>query len=362
VKIYLVGGAIRDDLLGIAVTERDWVVVGATPQQLLGQGYQAVGKDFPVFLHPDSHEEYALARTERKVSRGYRGFEFYADPDVTLEQDLQRRDLTVNAIAQDEHGKLIDPYHGQQDCEAKILRHVSEAFAEDPVRVLRVARFASKLPGFTVATETNHLMQTMVDNGEVDALVAERVCKELLRALMYDNPGRFFEVLDACGAGEKLWPDLSHRNKGVQILQRCAQDQMAIELRFSCLCHDLNLATIKQLCQRYKLPNNLADAAITLQQHATTFSDLNPVEPASLLHFLLKLDAIRRPQRLALFLQASHYCGISSPLPTATLIALAEQLRSLDTMDLQNQGLSGPEFGKALEQKRLQCIARLLKQ
>jgi tRNA nucleotidyltransferase (CCA-adding enzyme) len=209
VQIYCVGGAVRDELLGLKVQDRDWVVVGATPDDMLAQGYTPVGKDFPVFLHPRTHEEYALARTERKTAPGYKGFVFHADAGVKLEQDLARRDLTVNAIAKADDGTLIDPYGGRRDLAAKVLRHVSPAFAEDPVRILRVARFAARFPDFAVAPETVELMRAMVANGEVDALVAERVWQELARGLMEAQPSRMFETLRACGALAKILPEVA---------------------------------------------------------------------------------------------------------------------------------------------------------
>lgn len=213
-KIYLVGGAVRDELLGIPYHEKDWVVVGATAEEMLAKGYRQVGKDFPVFLHPKTNEEYALARTERKVSKGYTGFTFNAAPEVTLEEDLQRRDLTINAIAKAEDGTIIDPFHGREDLQNKILRHVSPAFSEDPVRILRIARFAARYGDFTIAPETLALMKQMVVSGEVDALVPERVWKEWQRALSEKHPEKFFEVLAACGAMAILFPEISPENAG----------------------------------------------------------------------------------------------------------------------------------------------------
>jgi tRNA nucleotidyltransferase (CCA-adding enzyme) len=207
-RAYIVGGAVRDGLLGLPVQDHDWVVVGATPEDMLAQGFRPVGKDFPVFLHPDTQEEHALARTERKTAPGYRGFVFHTSPDVTLEEDLVRRDLTINAIARAEDGSLVDPYGGQRDLQARVFRHVSDAFAEDPVRILRVARFAARFPEFTVAPETNALMRRMVELGEVDALVAERVWQELARGLMEQTPSRMFDVLRGCGALARIMPEL----------------------------------------------------------------------------------------------------------------------------------------------------------
>ena len=260
-EVYLVGGAVRDRLLGLPVQERDYVVVGATAAELRARGFQQVGRDFPVFLHPDTKDEYALARTERKTAPGYHGFTVHADPDVTLEQDLERRDLTINALAQDPQGRLTDPYGGRADLEQRLLRHVSPAFAEDPVRILRVARFAARLEplGFRVADETLGLMRAMVAAGEVDALVPERVWQELVRALGEARPSRFFEVMRDCGALERLLPELDglwgvpqpakwhpEIDTGVHVmmvLDMAARLSDSAEVRFAALCHDLGTGT-----------------------------------------------------------------------------------------------------------------------
>ena len=273
--IYTVGGAVRDALLGLPVKDRDYVVVGADPEQLQALGYQPVGKDFPVFLHPDTHEEYALARTERKTAPGYAGFTFHAAADVTLEQDLMRRDLTINAIAMDKQGNLIDPYGGQADIQNKIFRHVSSAFAEDPVRILRLARFAARFPDFTIASETMQLMHTMVQAGEVDALVPERVWQELSRGLMEKKPSRLFQVLQECGALQKILPELaaldivqrtssSRSEKNcysitLQVVDEAAQHNASLAIRFAVL-----------LCDVAKL-NEHSDVAST----STKLSSLN---------------------------------------------------------------------------------------
>ncbi|MHB8760691.1 MAG: multifunctional CCA addition/repair protein, partial [Thiobacillus sp.] len=254
-KTYVVGGAVRDRLLGLPVTDRDHVVVGASPDEMLTAGFQPVGKDFPVFLHPHTHEEYALARTERKSGRGYKGFAVYAAPEVTLEEDLARRDLTINAIAEDESGTLIDPYNGRADLAAKTFRHVSEAFAEDPVRILRVARFAARFTEFVVAPETNALMRRMVDSGEVDALVAERVWQEIARGLMEAQPSRMFAVLRECGALARLLPEVDRLfgvpqppehhpevDTGVHVMRVidwAARQGASLPVRFAALTHDL---------------------------------------------------------------------------------------------------------------------------
>jgi len=290
-KIYSVGGAVRDELLGLPVQDRDYVVVGATPQQMAAQGFRPVGKDFPVFLHPVTHEEYALARTERKTAPGYAGFVFHTDADVTLEQDLIRRDLTINAIAKAEDGTLVDPFGGRRDLQAKVLRHVSRAFAEDPVRILRIARFAARFADFAVAPETNELMRQMVAAGEVDALVPERVWQELARGLMEAKPSRMFEVLRACGALARILPELDalwgvpqppqHHpeiDTGVHVMlviDVAASRRYALPIRFAALTHDLgkgatppaewprhhghegrSAALVRAVCQRLKIPND----------------------------------------------------------------------------------------------------------
>ena len=259
-KVYLVGGAVRDALLGLSGSDRDWLVVGSTPEEMVSLGYQAVGKDFPVFLHPETREEYALARTERKTARGYKGFVVHAAPDVSLEEDLARRDLTINAIAQDPlSGEIFDPYGGRQDLTNKVLRHVTEAFREDPVRILRIARFAARFPDFEVAPQTLALMRAMVDEGEVDALISERVWQEVARGLMAQQPSRMLQVLRACGALQRLLPEVD-RLYGVpqraeyhpeidtgihleMVLDQSALHNAILEVRFACLCHDLGKGT-----------------------------------------------------------------------------------------------------------------------
>jgi len=258
-NIYCVGGAVRDELLGLPIQDRDFVVVGATPEAMVKLGYRPVGKDFPVFLHPDTHEEYALARTERKTAKGYKGFQVHAAPDVTLEQDLARRDLTINAIAKSSNGDIIDPFHGQRDIQAKVLRHVSTAFAEDPVRILRLARFAARFTEFSVADDTMQLMHEMVGAGEVDALVPERVWQELAKGLMEAKPSRMFEVLRSCGALARIFPELDRLwgvpqppkhhpeiDTGVHVMMvidYAAQQGFSLPVRFAALTHDLGKGT-----------------------------------------------------------------------------------------------------------------------
>jgi tRNA nucleotidyltransferase (CCA-adding enzyme) len=299
VKAYVVGGAVRDELLGLPVADRDWVVVGATPEDMARLGYRPVGKDFPVFLHPETHEEYALARTERKSGRGYKGFTVYAAPDVTLEADLARRDLTINAMAKDEAGTLIDPHGGEKDLREGVLRHVSPAFEEDPVRILRVARFVARF-GFRIAPETQALMRRMVELGEADHLVAERVWQEFSRGLMEPHPARMLEALDACGLSGRLLPELSHERAA---LERAARVGAPLPERYAVLTWGLEAAALAALGARLKAPNEereLAEAA------CRTRPLLGAREAAALLEALKRADAVRRPERFAQLLSAAR--------------------------------------------------------
>ncbi|MFP1762975.1 multifunctional CCA addition/repair protein [Lonsdalea quercina] len=334
-KIYLVGGAVRDGLLHQPVTERDWVVVGATPETLLTLGYQQVGKDFPVFLHPTSREEYALARTERKSGQGYTGFICNASPDVTLEEDLLRRDLTINAIAQDEDGSLIDPYGGQRDIESKQLRHVSDAFGEDPLRVLRVARFSARYAhlGFKIAPETLALMRQMVDSGELDSLTPERVWKETEKALGSNSPQVYFERLRDCGALQVLFPEIDNLfgvpapaqwhpeiDTGVHVMMTlaiAAQLSPEIDVRFASLCHDVGkgltppslwprhhghgpagIKLIEALCQRLRIPNQIRDLAKLVAEYHDLLHTAPILQPKTLLKLFDSIDVWRKPHRL----------------------------------------------------------------
>ena len=337
-KIYTVGGAVRDELLGLPVVDRDYVVIGATPEQMIALGYKPVGKDFPVFLHPQTHAEYALARTERKTARGYHGFAFHAAPDVTLEQDLARRDLTINAIAKDELGNLIDPYHGAADLKAGLLRHVSPAFAEDPVRILRLARFAARF-GFVIADETLHLMRGMVANGEVDALVAERVWQELSRGLMERKPSRMFEASRACGALARVIPEVdalfgvpqtaAHHpevDTGVHVMMvidYAASQNYALDVRFAALTHDLGKGTtpreewprhiaheersvglVAALCERLRVPSDCRDLALIMAKQHGNIHRAAELRPSTIVRLLQSADAFRKPQRFTRLLQA----------------------------------------------------------
>ncbi|TDY24608.1 tRNA nucleotidyltransferase (CCA-adding enzyme) [Paraburkholderia sp. BL6665CI2N2] len=344
-NIYAVGGAIRDELLGVPVQDRDYVVVGATPEQMVAQGYRPVGKDFPVFLHPQTHEEYALARTERKTAAGYHGFQFFYAPDVTLEEDLARRDLTINAMAREVRpdgeltGPVIDPFNGQGDLQARLFRHVSDAFLEDPVRILRIARFAARFVDFTVAPETLTLMRKMVADGEVDALVAERVWQEVSRGLMEKKPSRMFEVLRESGALARILPEIDalfgvpqradyhpEVDTGVHVMMvvdHAAQQGYALPVRFAALAHDLGKATtpedvlprhighearsvdlLKPLCERLRVPNDCRDLAVLVAREHGNIHRVMEMGAAALVRLLERSDAIRKPARFAEALQA----------------------------------------------------------
>ena len=397
-QIYMVGGAVRDALLGLPVQDRDWVVVGATPEALAAQGYVPVGKDFPVFLHPASREEYALARTERKTAQGYRGFAVHAAPDVTLEEDLARRDLTINAIAQSEDGVLTDPYGGQRDIAARVLRHVTDAFAEDPVRILRVARFAARFPDFSIAPDTMALMQRMVTDGEVDALVPERVWQELARGLMAQQPSRMFEVLRECGALHKLLPEVARLwgvpqraeyhpevDTGVHlmmVLDMAAQLQAPIEVRFACLGHDLGKGTtpqaewprhigheersarlLKALCLRLRVPNDCSELADVVAREHGNIHQSSEFGAAALVRLLERCDAFRKPERFADILLACECdargrLGLNEqPYPQRQrLLGALTAAQSVNTAEVaaaaEAQGLSGAAIGQAVHTAR----------
>ena len=310
-KIYCVGGAVRDELLGLPVKDRDYVVVGATPEEMVKQGYKPVGRDFPVFLHPATHEEYALARTERKTARGYHGFEFHAAPDVTLEQDLARRDLTINAIARDADGRVIDPFNGAADLKAGVLRHVSPAFAEDPVRILRVARFTARF-GFRIAPETMRLMRRMAENGEADALVPERVWQEIAHGLMEAKPSRLFEALRESRALSRvmpevdaLWDDADAARSAMGALDAAAQAGATLPARFAALARSLEPLAVESLATRLKLPADCRDLALLAARYANTVLDAAELGPETVMELLNAVDAWRRPERFAELLTAA---------------------------------------------------------
>jgi tRNA nucleotidyltransferase (CCA-adding enzyme) len=393
---------VRDRLLGEAVNDRDWVVTGASPQQMLDAGYLPVGKDFPVFLHPQTHEEYALARTERKTGPGYRGFEVYAAPDVTLEDDLARRDLTINAIAQDADGTLIDPHGGQRDLQARVLRHVSPAFVEDPVRILRLARFAARWPAFTVAPETRALMRRMVDEGEADALVAERVWQELSRGLMERAPARMLEVLRDVGALARLLPEVdalfgvpqppAHHpeiDTGVHtlmVLARCAATAQPLPVRWACLVHDLGKATtpaealprhigheqrgeklIRTVNERLRVPVDCAELALLTAREHTHVHASQTLGAAAVLRLLERCDAFRRPERFLQMLAACE-CDATGRLgfedrPYPQHARLAAALKTAQDVDARAasaqaiaQGLKGPAIAEAIRRARVRAL------
>jgi tRNA nucleotidyltransferase (CCA-adding enzyme) len=415
-QVFVVGGAVRDALMGLHVNDRDWVVVGSTPEAMAAQGYGPVGKDFPVFLHPQTREEYALARTERKTTRGYKGFAVQADPNVTLEEDLARRDLTVNAMAVPEAlahaapsawaGQIVDPYGGQTDLHNKLLRHVTGAFAEDPVRILRVARFAARFADFSVANETMTLMRQMVEDGEVDHLVPERIWQELAKGLMSERPSRMFEVLRACGALRVLLPELdrlwgvSQRpeyhpevDTGVHmmlVMDMAARLNTPLAVRVACLLHDLgkgdtpadvlprhighegrSVKLLQKVCERLRVPTEGKELAeVVAREHGNIHrsADLNA---EAVMRLLERCDAIRQPERFARVLQACE-CDARGRLgfndaayPQAGRLLRAQQAAlSVETAPIAQaaaaQGLKGPEIGAQITRARVQAIMPIL--
>ena len=399
-QIYKVGGAVRDRLLGRPVADIDWVVVGATAEAMQAQGFRPVGSDFPVFLHPTSGEEYALARTERKSGQGYGGFIFHASPDVTLEDDLIRRDLTINAMAEDDHGQVIDPYGGLQDLEARQLRHVSPAFAEDPLRVLRVARFAARYAslGFTVAPETQALMRQLAESGELQALTPERSWKEISRALLEPRPDVFIQVLRDCGALAELLPEVdalfgvpqtaSHHpevDTGVHclmVLHQCARHEQPLTVRWACLLHDLGkgrtpeaewprhiahekrgLKLIDAVNQRCKVPRDCAELALLVGEYHTHGHRALELRADTLLELLQSFDVYRRPQRFEEFIAACEMdargrLGLEDrAYPQAAYLRGAMQAaRAVAVQPLLERGFKGAELGEALKRERLTAL------
>jgi tRNA nucleotidyltransferase (CCA-adding enzyme) len=414
-QIYMVGGAVRDALLGLPVQDRDWVVVGATPEELVAQGFIPVGRDFPVFLHPRTREEYALARTERNTARGYRGFVVHAEPDVTLEQDLARRDLTINSIAaparqerattifEPDFEALIDPYGGQQDLQRKVLRHVTDAFREDPVRILRLARFAARFADFSVAPETQALMQEMVASGEVDALVPERVWQELARGLMEAKPSRLFEVLRKCAALQKLLPEVARLwgvpqradyhpevDTGIhlmRVLDMAAQLQAPLTVRFACLGHDLGKGTtpadmlprhigheessavlLKGLCERLRVPTDCREMADVVAREHSNIHRSGDFSAAAVVRLLERCDAFRKPRRFADILLACE-CDArgrlgfeNAPYPQRQrLLEALAAAQSVATDQVaakaQAAGQSGKQIGEWIHQARVAAVS-----
>lgn len=402
-RSFRVGGAVRDALLGLPVNDTDWVVVGATPERMIAAGYLPVGKDFPVFLHPETREEYALARTERKTGRGYHGFAFHAAPDVTLEQDLARRDLTINAIAQAEDGSLIDPYGGQQDLRRRVLRHVTESFREDPVRILRVARFAARFHDFSLAPETLELMRAMVAEGEADHLVPERVWQELARGLMEDKPSRMFELLRECGAlarilpeVDRLWgvpqraeyhPEVDTGVHNMMVLDMAARLQAPLPVRFACLTHDLGKGTtpadvlpkhigheirsaklLQTVCNRLRVPNECRELADVVAREHGNIHRSEELRPAATVRLLERCDAFRKPQRfeqvlLACECDARGRLGLEEkPYPQrARLLAALAAARAVDTgavaAKAAEHGLKGEAVGERIHRARTEAVA-----
>ena len=401
-KTYLVGGAVRDQLLGLPTHEYDWVVVGATPQEMLAQGYQQVGKDFPVFLHPETHDEHALARTERKSGSGYTGFICHADPEVTLEQDLLRRDLTINAIAQDSDGSLIDPYQGRRDLELRILRHVSPAFSEDPLRVLRIARFAARfhLLGFTIAPETQALMKQIVNSGEIAHLTAERAWKETEKALSTQSPQVFFQVLRDCGALAVLFPEIDNLfgvpapekwhpeiDTGVHVLmvlEVAAQLSDDIDIRFSALLHDVGkgltpkeewphhhghglagVRLVENICQRFKIPTSTRELARLVSEFHDQIHTIYKLRASTLLNLFNTIDVWRKPSRLEQMALVSEadYRGRAGwqnrAYPQADYLKQAYAVaNSVSVKDIVDAGYTGAEIKNQLNQRRTSALAQ----
>jgi tRNA nucleotidyltransferase (CCA-adding enzyme) len=402
-NVYCVGGAVRDELLGFDVKDKDFVVVGSTPKAMLDSGYKPVGKDFPVFLHPKTHDEYALARTERKTGAGYKGFVVHASPEVTLEEDLARRDLTINAIAKDADGKLIDPFNGIADIHSKILRHVGEAFAEDPVRILRAARFAARFTEFSVAPETLVLMRQMVNIGEVDALVAERVWQELAKGLMEQKPSRMFDVLRDCGALQKILPELDRLwgvpqppqhhpeiDTGVHVMMvidYAAKQNFNLPVRFAALVHDLGKGTtpadilprhighemrsvqlVKDVCKRLRVPNDCKELGVMVAKFHGKLHQAQKMKPSTLLEFLIELDAIRQPDRFADFLKACESdsrgrTGLEScAIPeTELILKVLQAALKVDAGAIAKQHTEPEKIKKAVFEARLKAVAQNIK-
>lgn len=401
-KTYLVGGAVRDELLGLPVSDRDYVVVGSTPEAMLAQGYQQVGKDFPVFLHPKTHEEYALARTERKTGSGYTGFSCYSAPDVTIEDDLLRRDLTINAIAKDPQGKLTDPYHGVNDLNQRILRHVSDAFAEDPLRVLRVARFAARYAaqGFRIAPETLSLMQSMTASGELQHLTAERVWAETEKALTSDAPQVYLEVLRQCGALAVLFPEIDNLfgvpapakwhqeiDTGIHtlmVLQMAAQLSQDINIRFAALCHDVGkaltpkevwpshpnhgeagIALIDNLCDRLKIPNNARELARLAARFHDKVHVINRLSAVELIQLFDGLDSWRKPERVAQLsliseADARGRAGLEQQAyPQGQFLRQAFTVaQAVSVKPIIEQGFQGSQIREELTRQRIETVEK----
>ena len=403
-QVYRVGGVVRDKLLGIKSKDIDWVVTGSTPEEMISDGYRPIGKDFPVFLHPESKQEYALARTERKISKGYAGFNFNTDPEITIEQDLARRDLTINAIAQDEQGNIIDPFNGQQDVKDRVLRHVSDAFVEDPVRVLRVARFAARFHslGFSIAKETKQLIKQIADSGELNALVAERVWVEMDKALAESDPQVFFTSLRECEVLSTLFPEIDNLfgipqtakyhpevDTGIHVmmvLKKTAELNFDNEIRFAALTHDLGKANTpgnifpshhgheqrgvkltRQFCKKWRVPKATTELALLTCEFHTHIHRVYELKPSTLLKLFKQTDCFRRPER---FTKMTNACiadvrGRTSfenePYPQAAYaVRLVEKLNALDLSPVLNSGIKGKELGQEIYNFRLQYLKSII--
>jgi len=401
-EVYCVGGAVRDELLGIKVQDQDYVVVGSTSDEMLILGYKPVGKDFPVFLHPKTHDEYALARTERKVSKGYKGFTVHASPDVSLKEDLARRDFTMNAIAKAQDGSLIDPYHGQTDIQQKIIRHVGEAFIEDPVRILRAARFSARYTDFTIAPDTMLLMERMVEDGELDALVSERVWQELSKGLMEAKPSRMFEVLRACGALKKILPELDclwgvpqpekdhpEIDTGIHVmtvLDYAAKQNFSLPVRYAVLMHDLGKGTtpkevlprhvghevrsaklVKEVSKRLRVPNDCKELAYIVAKFHIKAHQAPVMKPSSLLKFLIDIDAIRQPDRFEAFLNVCESdsrgrLGLkNAPIPEAEIMRNAlKAAMSINAGEIAKQFEFPEDIKLAVYEARLEKVKAIM--
>ncbi len=400
-EIYQVGGAVRDQLLGLDPPDRDFVIVGATPEQMIERGFKPVGRDFPVFIHPTSGEEYALARTERKSGRGYHGFTFHTGADVTLDDDLARRDLTVNAIAMDREGRLIDPHGGKRDLDQKVLRHVSPAFSEDPVRILRLARFGARFASFDIAAETLELCRRMVADGEVDALVAERVWQEMKKALMEPVPSRFFEILrqvDALKAVlpevdvlfgvpqvERYHPEIDTGIHTLMVIDQAARAGASLSVRYACLVHDLGkaltpsqewpahrghekrgLEPIDSMCRRLAIPNDCRELALLVGEFHLHAHRALELKPGTVLKLFKRLDLFRRPERLEPFLLACR-CDLrgrlgreDDPYPQADYLRQAARAaQSVEAAEFVERGLTGQSIAQAMDRERTKRIAEL---
>ena len=359
-KIYLVGGSVRDRLLHLPVVDRDWVVVGATPDELLALGYQQVGKDFPVFLHPKTKEEYALARTERKSGKGYTGFICDFSKDITLEQDLIRRDLTINAIAMDQEGNIVDPYHGVNDIKLKLLRHVSPAFREDPLRVLRVARFAARYHhlGFRIVDETNNLMKEMVSAGEINTLTAERVWKETEKALATEDPQVYFQVLEQCGALALLFPSLKLSSAITDALKKSTLLTDDLTVRFAVLCGEFVSKTeLEKLCLQIKAPNQYTKLAIMVQQFHNSVANVTQLTAEQIIELFNKIDVWRNPAHLNQLIIASQSYAKTELFPQAQYLEQAYKLaQAVDVQNIIAEGYTGKLIHNELQKRRIEVL------